>query len=336
LTQVSILLPVRDAESTIAECLASLAAQTLADHEVIVVEDGSTDGTAEVLAAAARADSRVRVLSTPPRGLVSALNAGLEDVRAPLVARMDADDVADPRRLELQVRALAGDPTLTAVGSRVRLVGAPPGGNAGMRAYVAWQNGLLDHDAIARELFVESPLVHPSVTMRTGPLRALGGYRETGGPEDYDLWLRAAAAGWRFAKRPEALLDWRDGPSRLTRTDPRYAADRFRGAKLDALAAGLLPAVRPVVIWGAGPIGKAWSRDLRARGRRLAAFVEVDPGKIGQTIHGAPVVDLAGAARLDPDALHLGAVGDAEARARIREAAARLGLADGRDFVAVA
>jgi GT2 family glycosyltransferase len=331
-----VLLPVRDARATLSACLASLAAQTLADHEVVAVDDGSADGSAELLAEAARADPRVRVRTLSAAGLVAALNHGLQHVRAPLLARMDADDLAHPRRLELQVAALRDAPALTALGSRVRLIGTAPGGNEGMRAYVEWQNRLLEPDAIARELFVESPLVHPSVTLRTDALRALGGYRETGGPEDYDLWLRGAAAGWRLAKHPDVLLDWRDGPSRLTRTDPRYAAGRFRAAKLDALADGLLPAGRPVVVWGAGPIGKAWSRDLRARGRQVAAFVEVDPHKIGQRIHDAPVVAVSAAAGLAPGALHLGAVGDAGARARIREEAARRGLEEGRDFVAVA
>ena len=96
------------------------------------------------------------------------------------------------------------------------------------------------------------------------------------GPEDYDLWLRAHAAGARFAKLPEVLVDWRDGPGRLSRTDPRYAAARFRDLKLRALEAGAL-ARRPAVVWGAGPVGKGWSRALRARGHEVAAFVEVHP-----------------------------------------------------------
>lgn len=332
---MSVLLPVRDARETLPECLASLASQTLREHEVIAVDDGSRDGSLERLGEAARADPRVRVVSEPARGLVSALNTGLAQARAPLLARMDADDVAHPERLERQAQRLEADPALTALGSRVRLFGWPGAGNEGMRAYVDWQNRLLEPDDVARELFVESPLVHPSVTMRTAALRARGGYRDTGGPEDYDLWLRAAAAGWRFAKLPEVLLDWRDGPRRLTRTDPRYHADRFRAAKLGALEAGPL-AGRSVVLWGAGPIGKAWSRDLRSRGHRVAAFVEVDPAKVGQRIHGAPVVGVAAAASLEAGSLHLGAVGNADARARIRAEAARLGLVEGRDFVAVA
>jgi glycosyltransferase involved in cell wall biosynthesis len=328
---VSVLLPVRDALATLPECLDSLAAQTLADHEVVAVDDGSQDGSGAWLEERARADPRVRVVRAPARGLVAALNDALAAARGVLVARMDADDVALPSRLALQAERLRADPRVDVLGSRVRI----EGGRRGMRAYVAWQNRLLDHDAIVRDLYVESPLVHPSVMMRTDALQSLGGYRDFDGPEDYDLWLRARAAGLRFGKRPETLIVWRDRPDRLTRADPRYGRERFLALKLEALLDGPLAARRSVVIWGAGPIGKRWSRELRARGATVSAFVEVDPRKIGQGIHGAPVVHVAEAGRF-PGRLHLGAVGQPGARARIRTEATRLGLVEPVDFIAVA
>jgi hypothetical protein len=246
---------------------------------------------------------------------------------------MDADDVASPERLARQADRLERDPSTDVLGCRVELLGGS--GKAGMREYVEWSNRLLDHDAIVRDLFVESPLVHPSVAMRAGALRRLGGYRDFDGPEDYELWLRSWEAGLRFAKLEETLLAWRDQPRRLTRTDPRYAPERFRAVKLEALLRGPLPPGRPVIVWGAGPIGKAWSRALGRAGHAVAGFVEVDPRKIGQTIHGAPVLPVERARDLG-GALHLAAVGQPGARARIREEAARLGIVDGRDLVAVA
>jgi glycosyltransferase involved in cell wall biosynthesis len=333
--RVSVLLPVRDAAATLAESLASLRGQTLADHEVIAVLDGSRDASGEILAAAAREDPRLRVVRTPPQGLVAALNLALSHACAPLVARMDADDVAVPARLRAQAERLEAEPGPLVLGSRVRLIETPGCPAAGMQAYVRWSNALLDHDAIVRDIFVESPLVHPSVMLGTRLLRAVGGYRDDGGPEDYDLWLRALAAGVRFAKLPEELLLWRDSAGRLTRRDPRYAPARFLERKLEALAAGPLAGARPVVIWGAGPIGKAWARALLARGYVVRAFVEVDPRKIGQRVSGAPVVGL-DALPLSGGALHIAAVGQPGARERIREEAARRGLADGRDLIAVA
>lgn len=334
--RISVLLPVRDARATLAACLDSLAAQTLADHEVVVVDDGSRDGSAELLRERARSDPRLRLITTSACGLVPALTRALAEARSALVARMDADDVACAERLRLQVERLDADASVDVLGCRVQVLGAPGGAvGAGMAAYVEWQNSLVDHEAIRRDRFVESPIVHPSVAMRRATLVALGGWRELDGPEDYELWLRAFDAGMRFSKLEETLLLWRDSATRLTRVDPRYAPARFRAVKLAALARGPLALARPVVLWGAGEIGKAWSQALRARGHPVLAFVEVDPRKLGGRIHGAPVVEVSEAGRLRGP-LHLAAVGQRGARARIRVEAARLGLAEGSDLVAVA
>jgi hypothetical protein len=334
--RVSVLLPVRDAAATLPACLDSLAAQTLGDHEIVAVDDGSKDASAEVLLARARADRRLRVLRGPRRGLVGALGTALAEARAPLVARMDADDVARRPRLALQVERLEQDTAVDVLGSRVAWASAPGAvAGEGMRAYVEWQNTLVEHDAIARDRFVESPLVHPSVAMRAATLRRLGGWRDFDGPEDYDLWLRGFDAGLRFAKLEETLVEWRDSPGRLTRTDPRYAPARFLALKLEALSRGALAGSRGVVVWGTGPLGRAWSRALRAAGHDVRAFVDTDPRRVGRRRHGAPVVAVAEAGRLR-GLLHLAAVGTKGARERIRAEGGRLGLVDGVDLIAVA
>ena len=98
---VSVLLPVRDAEPFLAACIASLERQTLRAFEVVAVDDGSIDGSADMLEGWATRDPRVRLLRRQAAGLITALNAGLERCSAPFLARMDADDVSHPRRLEL-------------------------------------------------------------------------------------------------------------------------------------------------------------------------------------------------------------------------------------------
>jgi len=333
--RVSVLLPVRDAGPVLNECLSSLQAQTLTDLEVVAVDDGSSDGSTERLSALAALDPRCRLLRTPAQGLPAALNAAAAAARSPLLARMDADDIAHPQRLALQVEFLDAHPEIAVVGCRVRLTGSVAAGNQGMRDYLAWQNQLLDHQAMARDLFVESPLVHPSVIMRAEALTALGGYRAFEGPEDYDLWLRAFEAGYGFAKLPQVLLDWRDSERRLTRCDSRYAPERFRALKIEVLGRRYLRGGRPVAVWGAGPIGKGWARALQASGHSVCGFVEVDRRKIGRRIGGTPVLGLAEVPQLS-GCLHLAAVGQPGARSRIREVAAGLGLVDGVDLLAVA
>jgi glycosyltransferase involved in cell wall biosynthesis len=104
--RVSVLLPVRDEEPYLAECLESLSAQTLSDFEVLVVDDGSTDASPAIAAEHARADSRFHVLRQEAAGMVAASERARAEAQAPLIARMDADDVALPERLELQVAAI--------------------------------------------------------------------------------------------------------------------------------------------------------------------------------------------------------------------------------------
>jgi glycosyltransferase involved in cell wall biosynthesis len=324
---VSVLLPVRDEEEFLLETLESLSAQTLADHEVVVVDDGSRDGSAAIAEAHARADSRFRVIRAPPLGMVAAAERARAAATGPLVARMDADDVALPERLELQVAAIEEE-GLAAVGGQVEYFPDP---SDGMRAYASWLNGLVTVEAALRDLFVECPLPGPGLTARA----ELVSYRDCGWPEDYDLVLRIWRGGGRF-RNVEALVHrWRDHPERLTRTRPAYSLSAFRRCKVHFLRASLLAGGRPAVVWGSGPTGKAFARELLAAGTPVAAFVEVDPRKLGKQIHGAPVVPVGRAADF-PGSLALGAVAGAEARARVREQAAALGLVEGRDFVAVA
>jgi glycosyltransferase involved in cell wall biosynthesis len=326
-------LPVWNAEATLQACLDSLSAQSLTDFELIAVDDGSSDNSRELLFAHARRDGRLRVVAEPHRGLVPALNEALARAQSRLVARMDADDLAHPDRLALQARRLETDNVVDMLGCGVRVTGGAR--NAGLLAYAAWSNRLLTHEDIVRDLFVESPLVHPSLMTRREAFESLGGYRHDGGPEDYDLLLRAHGRGMRFAKLPEVLLDWHDSENRLTRSDPRYHSDRFRKRKIEALLDGPLQPGRPVVIWGAGPIGKAWAKDLLARGVALRAFIDVHPRRVGQRIQGVLVGDVASAAA-HAGVLHLIALGQPGARERARQVARGLGLRECSDHIAVA
>src|SRR5205823_5237839 len=139
--EVAILLPAHDAEATLEVCLRSVARQSELRWECIVVDDGSTDGTRAVAERFAARDGRFRVVAAPHRGLVAALNAGLERCRGRVVARMDADDVMHPERLAAQLRALDAAPGLAAVGCHVRLF---PRARLtdGLRAYERWLDSI--------------------------------------------------------------------------------------------------------------------------------------------------------------------------------------------------
>jgi hypothetical protein len=206
---------------------------------------------------------------------------------------------------------------------------------AGARRYEAWLNSAVTPEGIEASIFVECPIPHPTFFLRAGAVERVGGYRDRGWPEDYDLVLRLWRSGCRLGKVPEVLHRWRDRPDRLSRTHPAYASDAFLACKVHHLRRSLLGGGRSAVVWGAGPVGKVAARALRSAGTPIEAFVELDPRKIDQTIHGAVVLDTARALQLRGP-LHLAAVGQEGARERIVETllGARFALLD--DFVAIA
>lgn len=331
--RISVLLPVRDAEATVEVALASCTAQTGVDLEVVVVDDGSGDASPRILSRIAAADPRVRIVTTPPRGIVAALETARRTARGRVLARMDADDVALPGRFATQLAALEADPALGVVGGHVRIV--PRSGlTRGRRRYEAWLNGLTDADEVERDLFVECPLAHPTWMLRREAVEAVGGYRDRGWPEDHDLLFRLREGGWRLGVVSEVVLDWTDHPERLSRRDPAYGLDAFVRCRVHHLPR-LHPRARAgVIVCGAGPVGKAFARALSAEGLPLQAFVEVDPRKIGQEIHGVPVLAYD---RFEPgEALVVAAVAGGGPRDAIRRELVARGLAEGRDFVAVA
>jgi GT2 family glycosyltransferase len=302
----------------------SILRQTERDLALVCVDDGSTDGTAAALDAVAARDPRVRVLRGPGEGIAGALQRGLAACDAEVIGRMDADDVAHPGRLALQLEALRADPSLAAVGGRVRIFPRRLV-RQGMVRYAAWLNGLVTPALVARDLLVEAPLAHPAAAIRACALRDAGGWRDGQFPEDYDLWLRLAAAGGRLTNLPATVLDWREGPARATRTDPRYALSRHVALKCAFLAAHVLGVRREVALWGAGETGKAFADALRREGVATVAFVEVDRAKIGRTARGAPVLSYREVGRLRGLPL-LVAVGAAGARDLIRAELDQAGL----------
>ncbi|MGE4579595.1 MAG: glycosyltransferase [Desulfuromonadales bacterium] len=330
---VSLLLAVRNEERFLPAALASIFRQSFTDWELVAVDDGSTDGTPAILAQAGQHfPDKVRIIRQPAKGLVEALNLGLERCRAPLVARMDGDDVCHPHRLFAQHTYMQYHPEVAVISCHIRHFPRPQL-SEGMKTYEAWQNSLLTHEDIQRDRYVESPLTHPSVMYRRQAVLAAGGYRELPWAEDYDLWLRLIRAGARFARLPRTLFYWRDRPDRLTRTAANCKLTAMRNCKIHYLCHDYLKDHREVTLWGAGLEGKAWRKALLRQGIHVVRWVDVDPRKVGQTIHGAPVI---APTALQPDqGKMLITVGAAGARQQIRQWADRNGLKDQHDFVCV-
>lgn len=341
---VSVLLPVRDGAATIGRAIESVRAQTWTDWELLAIDDGSTDATGERLAALARSELRLRVVSAARRGLVEALNVGLAEARGEFVARMDADDEMHPERLAEQVAFLQREEN-TDVGLVSCLVefGGDRRASAGYALHVDWINSLVTPEEIALNRFVESPLAHPSVMFRRDLVEKFGGYRAGEFPEDYELWLRWMDAGVRMAKVPRVLLTWHDSPVRLSRTDARYAADAFFRVKAEYVARevkrkverdGALGITRPTWVRGAGRLTRKRVAELEKFGLEIAGYVDIDPKKWTRALGGSGVPVIGPEALPGPEcAFVLGYVSTRGARQWIRAELRSRGYVEGRDFL---
>lgn len=367
--RVSVILPVFNGAPSLARAIASVRTQTLADWELLVIDDGSQDGSAAIAASEARDDPRLVLVSLPHGGLVAALSAGLARARAGLIARLDADDECHPERLERQVALLAARPELGLASCLVEF-GGDRERNAGYALHVDWLNSVVTDADLALNRFVESPLAHPSVLFRRELVDRFGGYRNGDFPEDYELWLRWLDAGVRMAKVPQVLLRWHDGDARLSRTDQRYDPEKFFRLKAGWIArelarhrgpvptaagtaselaadcprpsvasaapragsAGPVGGGRPVWIWGAGRPTRKRAGWLGEHGVRISGYIDIDAKKTGRTVGGVPVVAPDGLPA-PGEAFVLGYVSSRGARELIRAALRSRGHVEGRDFL---
>ncbi|MCP5113700.1 MAG: glycosyltransferase [bacterium] len=334
MAQTSVVIPAHNERDLLPRALESVLRQSETAIEVIVVDDGSTDGTGELLEQLARRDSRVRPIRQPHSGIVAALNRGLAEARGDYIARMDADDVSRPDRLRRQADFLDQHPEIGLVSCGVEYLG-DAGSNRGLALFVDWTNSLLTSEDIDLYRFVESPLIHPSVMFRKELPDQFGVYRDGDFPEDYELWLRWLAAGVRMAKLNDVLIEWHERPGRLTRTDPRYSVEAFYRTKAPYLERWLArhnPHHPNVIIWGAGRTSRQRQRYLTDLGIRVEAYVDIDPRKIGYRIGTAPVI---GPEELPPagSCFVLGWVGSRGAREDIEQRLQQRGFRRGFDYL---
>lgn len=258
---VSVLMPVRDGGPYLAPALESVLGQTGVAFEVICVDDGSADDTWHVLRGYAERHPNLRVHRAEGRGISDALNQALDLSRGRFVARMDADDLCRPGRLALQARRLDAHPELGVLGGQALVIDAEGRDRGRLRVPVGAER-------VRAALQTSSPLIHPTVMMRRGPVLAAGGYRRLlDGAEDYDLWLRLA---------PSVRIDNLTQPVLLYRRhrDQKTARQPFRQARLAALA---------VV---AHRLRRERGRDPLAEPARLAdwraAFAALDPAAVDE------------------------------------------------------
>ncbi len=328
---VSVVMPVRDGGRFLGAAVQSILSQSFSSLELLLVDDHSTD---QAISSLAMDDPRLIVLQNEGRGIVSACNTGFARARGMFLARMDADDWSLPARIETQYHYLQEHPEIDVSGTCVEIFSeqALAGGNI---RYQSWLNSCRSPAEIQKGMFIESPIPNPTAMFRREALLRLGGYRDPGWPEDYDLFLRADEAGMKMGKPAQILYRWREHEDRLTRTDARYHPGRFQQAKAHYLARYRLPDKGPVIIWGAGPGGRLMHDLLRQESVPVLGFLDVHPRRIGGRKRDLPVWPIDEIGRMTENFI-LVAVGAAGVRPEIRDFMQLHGRVEGEHYLFVA
>lgn len=249
--RISVVMPVYNAEAFVGEAIRSILAQRFTDLEFIIVNDGSTDGSSDVIRSFT--DPRIRVIDQEQGGVVRALNAGLAAARGEWIARHDADDIALPDRLERQLAFAAAHPEIGLMGTWATVID-PEGRTIGSLRHPT------GHAAIAYALLFDSAFVHPSVMFLRSLVEQVGTYPDDPAVfEDHAMWSRMARATV-MANLPEELVRYRHTDASASRSTGRTARTQeqrrrnFRArwpgipaATLEALAASGM--VHPTVDW---------------------------------------------------------------------------------------
>ena len=282
-------MPFKNTELFISDALDSLVSQTMGDFEVIMVDDGSSDDSRKIAMEFCSRDSRF-MLVDGGQGLVPSLNLGLEVAKGKWIARFDSDDICHPDRLALQLRTadLYGEGTV--VSCRVRSFPHSQV-SRGFRRYEEWINSLESPEEIEHNLFIESPIPHPTAFYSRAEVISAGGYRDLGLPEDYELWLRLWSLGFKFVRVPGTLLAWRERPDRLSRTSPVYSLSSFYRTK--AMYLGLVPCLREkrVFVAGTGQTARRLGKYMQREGFHIEAFLAPANAQGGKLLRGRPVIN---------------------------------------------
>jgi glycosyltransferase involved in cell wall biosynthesis len=268
---ISVVMPVRDGERFLREALDSILTQTLSELELIVVDDGSVDATPRILEEVAQRDARLRVRRQEPGGLTAALNVGCSLARAPLIARMDADDVMLPRRLERQADFMAAHLDAAVLGGGIVLTD---------------ENGReldREHGRSQLHMLERNELTHATVVMRTEAFHELGGYRFDQA-EDYDLWLRFEERHV-IAALPEPVIRYRFHPGQFSVTSLERQAIGFLAVRAAALErrAGLQD-----------PLDGVERLDLAVLERLGVSHAELDRAVVTDSVQWAAMLQRAG------------------------------------------
>jgi glycosyltransferase involved in cell wall biosynthesis len=280
---ISILMPVKNTGSFLAECLQSIIEQSYHHWELIAINDHSTDNSLDILQAYAQKDQRIRVLNNEGKGIIQALRLAYQHSKGVLITRMDADDKMTKQKLEQMSKVLQQNGVGHLAIGQVAYFSATTLGN-GYLKYQDWLNALSKTGNNFTEIYKECVIPSPCWMLYRADLDRCGAFQPNRYPEDYDLCFRFYQNQLKVIPSPLVLHHWRDYPNRTSRTDEHYADNRFLQLKLDYFLKLDYNTDHTLVLWGAGKKGKSLARQLIAK-QQPFIWICNNERKIGKSIY---------------------------------------------------
>jgi glycosyltransferase involved in cell wall biosynthesis len=281
---VSILIPFKNTEAFIADCLHSILQQTYTNWELLIVDDASTDNSYNIVNAFAEKDARINIFKNSGNGIIDALQLAFSKSKGELITRMDSDDVMRKSKLEVLMNNLLEQ------GKQHIAVGlvnyfSEEGIKDGYKSYEVWLNRLTKNGDNFSEIYKECVIPSPCWMIHREDLIACDGFNPNRYPEDYDLAFRFYKNDFKCIPCDAVLHDWRDYSSRTSRTHVHYAENHFIPLKLDYFLELDCNSEKTLVVWGAGNKGKFIVKSLIEKKIDFEWICD-NPKKIGKDIYG--------------------------------------------------
>lgn len=327
---ISIILPFFENGPELEYAIQSILNQCFGQFELFLVNNNASAGANQIAVRMAQIDTRIKLLHESRQGIAFALNCGIEQARGEYIARMDADDISHPQRLEKQLGYLRQNPAVSVVSSQTAFHSVIESAQ-GYKLFVDWQNSIITPEQHALARFKESPIAHPTVMFRRQLIDQYGPYSTAELPEDYELWLRWLNRGVQFYKLPEKLLTWNDHPERLSRKHDNYSKEAFFVTKCRYMAAWLketLPPDKKVVVCGASKIGRKRGDLLQSLGVEVFGYTDVKERRNRQ-INFIPIDHLHNPAEW----FLINFIGKRGVGEAIKKHFSALGFVEGKDFI---
>ena len=258
---VSILIPFKNTEDFIIDCLESIIKQTYTHWELLIVDDNSTDSSFSMVETIAQKDNRIKLLKNSGNGIIDGLQLAFKESTGEFITRMDSDDTMHRNKLEILSNNLLNNGKGHVALGMVNYFSAE-GIKAGYKSYEIWLNGLTQNGTNYSEIYKECVIPSPCWMIHREDLIACNGFNPNIYPEDYDLAFRFYKHHFKCIPCDVVLHDWRDYSHRTSRTNEHYAENHFIPLKLDYFLELDFNPKKTLVVWGAGNKGKFIAKSL--------------------------------------------------------------------------